>query len=34
MPLGRVIRIRSPSADGGPARERGIIRQAAFPELD
>ncbi len=31
MPLGSVIRIRSPSPDGGLAGERGIIGQAAFP---
>jgi hypothetical protein len=30
MPLRRVIRIRSPSADDGSAGERGIIREAAF----
>jgi len=30
MPLGRVIRIRSPCADGRPVGERGMIRQAAF----
>ena len=31
MPLGRVIRIRSPCVDGGGVGERGIIGQAAFP---
>jgi hypothetical protein len=31
MPLGPIIRIRSPSPDGGPVGARGIIGQAAFP---